>query len=128
MIVLAHFISVHFSIIIKDIMIKGIKISQSKSICLIFLCTFSTAPYGDTITINTCPCSLLIGSSWPGTVTLIFSTYMPINYYQSYLHQKYFLHSYPPIHIILVSHSLTLTSSHLVFIYLSIHLILCHFG
>ena len=33
MIGLAYFISVHFSIIIKDITIKGIKVLQSKSIC-----------------------------------------------------------------------------------------------
>ena len=71
MMVLAYFISVYVSIIIKDIISKGMNISQSKSICSIFLCRLSTAPYGDTNTINTCPCSLLIGSSWPGTTILI---------------------------------------------------------
>ena len=75
-------ISVHFSIIIKDIIIKGIKVSQSKSICFIFLCTFSTAPYGGTNTINTCPCSLLIGSSWPGgtrNLNFLVHTYIRAN-------------------------------------------------
>ena len=71
MILLVWFISVHFSIIIKDITIKGIKISQSITICFLLICTFSTTPYGDTTIINTRPCSLLIGSSWPGTVPLI---------------------------------------------------------
>ena len=53
---------------------------------------------------------------------------MPINRYQSYLHQKYFNITYLFTYIIPVSLTLTLTLSHLDFIYISIQLNMCHFG